>query len=121
MLFDKRWEKHEVETPSLDDEAREILRVAATYLEKYGWCQRLLRDGDARCAVGAIVEADALMSGRGPFTLSSTLYQRKTVAASMAYDKLCSHVRVELLEKWNDEEGRTMDEVVSAMRESADA
>ena len=88
----------------------------ARALVAQGWCQghaKLLRDdkGYDYCATGAIVEA-AEQFGCGSHGLASGLPMRQAV-------EIMEQVTgSELVNKWNDEDGRTQAEVLAAFDEA---
>ncbi len=88
---------------------RRVLLKAADILREHGWCQGTIRDRQGRrCAVGAILMAD-LMVGAA-FALPRSPY------ADLAMRKMLPDQGVST---WNDEPGRTVEEVIEAMERAA--
>ncbi|MDQ7910216.1 hypothetical protein RB614_37545 [Phytohabitans sp. ZYX-F-186] len=118
----------------------QVLRNAADYLEANGWTQLAFfrfagGEPPAACSAGAIQIA---VTG-GPVDVFADNYRqnpansRQFAAVLEAIDVLVSHLRREhhtaaltsmfaasALARWNDRTGRTLAEVVTAMREAAD-
>lgn len=85
--------------------AADVLERAAELLERDGWCQRQLHHCDgSRCVRGAIIDA-ALEVGEGSLPPSEWL--RRHLGAKRS------------LPEWNDDPGRTADEVIAKLREAA--
>lgn len=90
----------------------EQLNAAADYIEEHGWCQNAYEDDNGGvCASGALREVGRQAFGPGgvgmfsvPYRLALTVVGRKLPAM------LCD---------WNDEPGRTKEEVVAMFREAA--
>lgn len=103
---------HVVEASVLTPE-HQLLWDAAAYIEKHGWCQDSVSTADGRvCLVGAIKAAAGMpihghdwSSGPGAVAY----------AACEIMDNRTSRPAAD----WNDRDGRTQDEVVSAMRAAA--
>jgi hypothetical protein len=80
---------------------RHVLLNAASLLEEDGWCQRRTFASGQRCAVGAIM------------------------ATGARYEILCKaestfqHVVGGPITAWNDQPGRTREEVCAALRQAA--
>ncbi len=72
------------------------LHAAADYIERNGWCQRSFRHGDRRCVAGAIKEVAGVY------------------ATPLLY--LQARLGVQSITGWNDEPGRTTEEVLRALR-----
>ena len=92
------------------------LRAAAEVLERGGWTQgRYYRpETGCRCAIGAIV---AVLGGHDTeFTIPDEA-QPRWRAVEGALEAHLNH----FIDIWNDEPGRTADEVIAALRAAADA
>ena len=87
----------------------ECLNAAADLLEREGWCQYRFGDYNGpRCLDSALVEA--AMSGPGSHWVPPEPYVRALEALQP---------RVGCLTTWNDVAGRTKDEVLTLLRETA--
>lgn len=95
MLYDKRWEL---------DQAGHYLLAIADYIEEHGWCQ-----GVGRNVEGRVCLSYALHSVSPNWHENNEMYRRLHLATG-AEDTLF---------RWNDEPGRTREEVVSACRRAA--
>lgn len=108
----------------------EILEAAAALLERDGWCQNSLHDGERRCARGAIIAATEDVLGvdavRGVVIGPSLT----TIVGGWAIvdHALRDHLKAEgvfdgclapSVPAWNDTRGRTKDDVISAVRKAA--
>jgi hypothetical protein len=96
----------------------DVLEAAATRLETHGWCQDTDVDEAGRCCVlSAISEA-----ATGDAQLTSDLAQAatETLMRVIVLDdvRACRHPE-HMIAAWNDSEGRTVEEVVTALREAA--
>lgn len=93
-----------------DDEKAALADVyerAAEYLEEYGWRQISAgRPGEKRCFIGATASACG-QSTLSP-TWDSTLWRS-------ANDLAAEVLEVDNITKWNDEKGRTADEVINTL------
>ncbi len=91
----------------VDTIGRKLLN-AAEYIEQHGWCQGSLRNprGSA-CLIGALYYSNDF---RGDL--------RKDPQWTTAIRRLTKMTHVHP-ERWNDSSGRTQDEVVHVLRESA--
>ena len=110
----------------VSDEEAALLR-AAERIEKYGW-----RQGDAgeagqpQCLVGAISSAcDDLTPGRGAFddTFMGAYGRAFDDTFMGALDRVISVVEADDwtlgIVQWNDDAGRTKDEVIDVLRRAA--
>lgn len=89
--------------------AAAVLLEAAALIERDGWAQHIGFDPETggRCALFAIRDAhDALRPGEGDYD-------------SAPSDLLRDHLGTRFVSTWNDAPGRTMDEVVAALRSAA--
>jgi hypothetical protein len=87
------------------DPATKLLLDAAAYIERHGWCQFNTKKRDGRvCLVGAMWEVD---HGR-----ASDEYKTATT-------KLRNRLNTNFIMHWNDVDGRTKDEVLTALRRAA--
>ena len=84
-----------------------VLTRAADLIERDGWCQGGSIVGKKRCAAAAI--GDVLATYR----TSTLACRREIVGALLHATGLWS------IPDWNDEPGRTKEEVVAALREAA--
>lgn len=107
-----------------NDTVSQVLSGAADYIDKHGWVQGQMQDTKGRCcAVGAIAVAASEVSEENVWAIRSdaenrlarTLVDEETL--SIAGDVLG---RFDLIVRWNDESGRTKDEVVQALRQAAE-
>lgn len=103
------------------DAIGKILRDAADYIERHGWCQGALNNGERVCALGAVLmvtdEGIRSVNCQTPhvapwFTPNSPI--RK------AYLRLMNHLK-QLPDAWNDNPCRTAEQVVTALRAAATA
>lgn len=114
-----------------------LLRGAATYLKAYGWTKgqffELLADTDQpfvpACASGAIVTA-ACGSNLSSFfndaddpQITAAISAMRVLAAWLDVD--CDSTpyvtsAIDVIGDWNDDKGRTLDEVLEALTEAAD-
>lgn len=83
-----------------------VLRAAAERIERDGWCQGKPTDGTRCCAVRAIV-----MAGESSFGTSLAIEAVRDFIGCNTYGVI----------HWNDTPGRTVDEVLAALRSAADA
>lgn len=95
--------------------AADVLERAALILEEWNWCQGQLRDGDSFCMLGAI----AFASGMNPYDVPDSwdMQEPPTVyeEAVGVLSSVCPHKA-----RWNDQEGRTKEEVIAMLREAAE-
>lgn len=87
---------------------RDVLHRAADLLSEFGWCQGRegsLDEGEI-CAMGAVNEAARSLGV--PF--------RRDDALDLALDRIAPYVP-----EWNDAPGRTKEEVVAALRHTAES
>ncbi len=100
MLFNPMWQ---------NDPVARVLLYAADQLETVGWCQGTEMDRQGRmCAVGAIRRA-CRDRGEEVFGMLSHL----------AIVRVCTVVDEVSVPSWNDREGRTRDDVTTALRRAA--
>lgn len=85
------------------DAAGWILWNAADYIEAHGWCQGTIKVGVRVCAMGA---------------LSESIGDRNHVIAQDAVNRLTARVGT-YVAQWNDDPGRTKEEVIAALRAAA--
>lgn len=89
-----------------DQEVRRVLLAAADLLERDGWCQKALSDGQGRRCV-----LQAMIDGGG----SDRLYEAKIA--------LCRYLGLETsfpcVSPWNNAPERTQPEVLAALRGAA--
>ena len=104
MLYDTKWDR-----PVVDAVGQDLLN-AAEYIERHGWCQSRAFDGDRACMMGAIYAATG-----GTF--------RGLTVGAVDERYLNAVMRVLLIApsptRWNDEKGRTKQEVIDALRQAA--
>lgn len=102
-------------TPEELDEASKLLLRAAALIEKHGWCQNYLISPEGKlCFAGAMkVAAYGIPFPSRPGAIQPTM--------EMAWDRFEKAVGVKWgrASKWNDEPGRTKDEVVAKIRSVA--
>lgn len=84
----------------------EVLAKAADLIEPEGrWCQKAYHSGEARCAVGAIVHIGEQNGGH------------QSATTEIFIRAICPDFAIST---WNDREGRTQAEVVSALRKASE-
>lgn len=103
---------------------RRALLDAAEYIRVHGWCQQFY-DGDKVCLVGA------LHAVLGSERVTRTISTGATIPAfepswpgvsDDAAEQVRAHLHLPIGESvadWNDEPGRTADEVISALESAA--
>lgn len=103
------------------------LRAAADLIEEEGWVQNLAYDGKGRrCMVQAIQVATGVYEHRKNWhkNMHDAEWQTKSVAIDEQYRQAIRAVQSALgrtsIPDWNDEVGRTKEEVVTALRGTAD-
>ena len=97
--------------------AAQVLREAADYIEKYGWCQR--RYEDARgccCTLGAL--AKVVSGNSNPLVLS--VFNGDFATYTEAKIALSPGVGWMPIDVWNDSPDQTAENVISTMRSVAD-
>lgn len=100
MLYDKRWDKQLVKTVE-PSPGRLALLDAADYIEAHGWCQTFRSLGKV-CPVEAL---NRLYGEDSPI---------KDAAKRLFFDR-----HGETLMYWNDQYGRTKEQVIAALRATA--
>lgn len=95
-----------------------ILRAAADDIVRLGWCQFTYRDeSGCLCGMGAVITA----CGVDPYGQGGRSYPYGSNARLV---DACRGYLTEWLggpfASWNDEPGRTQDQVVAALRQAAD-
>lgn len=99
----------------IDLMAAELIDRAADRIERDGWAQDPGRDGDSCCAFLAIVdECDDRHLGSGE-TEGVVAFLRQEIKEELGF---FSTAYVSVV-GWNDEPGRTKEEVLAAMRKAA--
>lgn len=94
----------------------DICRAAAVQLETGGWCQEAMYFGTAACMRGAI--KDQIDWGDdNAYRLAIDTYG---VVALLLGAESYSSLPEDQITSWNDEQGRTADEVIAKLREAAD-
>jgi hypothetical protein len=90
------------------------LRAAAEVLRRDGWTQEVFCDPStgSRCAQGALDAVYAPRERDGSYDES---------AEDAAYAQVCAVIGTNRLISWNDEPGRTAEEVIAALEAAADA
>ncbi len=111
MLYDnKRWE---VKAPVVRSEEpwRKLLLDAADVIEQRGWCQcRLGTQDGAVCAGGAVLSAGNCWEGHlssNPIAAEAARRLRAHIGPGYTCGNIAS---------WNDEPGRTKEEVLATLR-----
>ncbi len=86
----------------------EVLDRAADYIEQHGWCQGEFSKNGAVCVSGAI----SRVLGVEFYRADNRVYDAKNAFARhlKSDDPPCV---------WNDEDGRTQEEVIATLREAA--
>lgn len=96
-----------------DPDVAKVLETAAEVINERGWCQGIYRkDSGEVCAIGALVTADCRLE------LGGQAYPRAVGAVSGAAHRLDPEVMSVV--EWNDRPGRTKDEVVQLLRDTAE-
>jgi hypothetical protein len=90
------------------------LRAAAEVLERDGWTQGVYHDLESgcRCAQGALDSIYGAHEAEGSYDQA---------VEEAANDHLAAVIGTPRIISWNDEPGRTADEVIAALRAAADA
>lgn len=88
-----------------------VLRHAALLIEERGWCQRDWVDADGRLCIDA-----AVGYAEGGDIWDKDFYGGSKLTMDIVEDSLG-----ETAISWNDEPGRTAEEVTAALRAAADA
>jgi hypothetical protein len=107
----------------LMEKMAETLERAAGLLEIHGWTQCVYKnEAGAMCIRGALYQAVGLNTNTQQVITSSTTVRdwngRSDLAISAAY-RLARKVGAGSEISWNDEDGRTADEVIDALKETA--
>lgn len=103
----------------------EAFTEAARLIDTYGWRQGRNGDRDTGfCVAGALVVAVGLPEGGGYLDYPVEV-ARWTYLCTMASDKLAktvdaSPIRAKDVTTWNDQPGRTKEEVIAFLRELAE-
>jgi len=100
-----------------DAELADFFDAAHDLLLTDGWVQKAMRNGEGRCAMGAICDAV-------PFHQGDTLRTRFTVVRDQMFDVLIDvlygkPLRGSRIADWNDQDERTVDDVLDAFRTCA--
>lgn len=102
-------------TPAEEKNSTDILYRAAEVLGEAGWCQGQARNREGQfCAIGAIREAAVEIVGT-----------RDSWSETLAIGRMSERVRKEVgsplysIPRWNDEEGRSAEDVILAMKRTA--
>lgn len=86
---------------------KSVLTAAATYLEQFGWQKfQLGWDGGPRCILGAL-------SSGGAWRLSNT-------SISDLEERLHMAIGTDAPAAWNDQQDRTKEDVINALRKAAE-
>lgn len=122
MLFDPKWAPIEVTT----EPWRDLLLKAADIIEEKGWIKGSYHHSGGACAVGAIALAANLdwvylaeersAGFQGPATEAVTHLLAQVNKRPGLFNRKYDNVQ-----RWNDDTGRTKEEVVAAMRKAANA
>lgn len=94
------------------------LLSAADLLESGGWCQNTGTIGTKHCAGHAILEVTGSLNRSSVTKFGPEASQR----ANRAYAALAAHLELPsafYVSQWNDAAGRTVEEVLSALRGTA--
>lgn len=127
MLHDpKRWTMPQVKPPMIEPWRQELLD-AAERIRQRGWCQRQFSDLDGRvCAIGSIANFNA----NGTIDQLNPCTNLISAAGKTAIIKLSKYLlngRSQsfrewpgaIISIWNDEPGRTAEEVIAAFEGAA--
>jgi hypothetical protein len=96
------------------------LRAAADVLERDGWTQGVYVANDGcRCALGAILGVVDPEADTPSWFADAEQQQRFTFAADALIKAMDFNLGLYLVD-WNDDPGRTADEVIAALRAAAD-
>ncbi len=99
----------EVQSPAKLEPWRQMLLNAAKDLEQNGWCQRVLHNRkDEKCILGALGLAWVYMSRDDGMPLGQSHYRWAECSLTAAMG--------EPVPLWNDQPGRTKDEVLEMLR-----
>jgi hypothetical protein len=119
-----------------------LLRGAGLYLQRHGWIQgEIFGDGGTTdafppaCAIGAVnvsAHGQPILSsadGSDDDLTDAAIRAMRVFAASLdpeysacsaEHPHICDRSAIDIIGDWNDEDGRTLDEVVEALTEAAD-
>lgn len=109
--MDESVQKHfdrEKESPQLD-EASKLLLKAASIIEERGWCQHNLQSSDGRLCLEGAISFAYYGHAMGAFCDPATRVAFDRMAAATSKDREAPH-------HWNDDKGRTKEEVVAKLR-----
>jgi hypothetical protein len=112
-MFVEEKRQGEITTKYDEETWRQVLSAAADFLETRlgGWCQGCLMDCMGQvCMLGAITMA--------PQTWRIPMGLRDSQVRSQAQQKMSKFLGM-LAHRWNDEPGRTKEEVITALRACA--
>jgi hypothetical protein len=123
-------------TDLVDWSPAELLRAAALYLQRYGWIQRNYFDPvdadpfPSACATGAIRAAAtgtprmdrwATIDGDCDASTRRTIYGATWALADHLGIDTDTDLLVDDIATWNDQDSRTREQVINALRAAADA
>lgn len=87
---------------------RQHLLKAADYIEKYGWCQgKMQKTTGEVCALGALIIVNNHKTAVDSFTSAQHEFERR------------KRLKRSGITVWNDEPGRTKEQVIKSMRRIA--
>lgn len=115
MLYDKKWDKE----VKVVDEVGRVLLEAADYIDKHWWAQ-WFRTLDGRvCAMGAIASVEGCTGYSASSAGNLPNYDNAANRILMALGRPLSAVAPNVVGYWNDERGRTAEEVTALLRYAA--
>jgi hypothetical protein len=99
--------------------AAEVLRRAAEYMSERGWIQGKLQTENGVCAMGAIHNVLCEMMSK-PHSEEGARLERVAVTMMSGYLNVGSSPVVNHIPSWNDAPDRTAEDVILALKHSAD-
>jgi hypothetical protein len=99
--------------------AAEVLRRAAEYMSERGWIQGKLQNENGVCAMGAIHNVLCEMMSK-PYSEEGARLERVAVTMMSGYLNVGISNTVNHIPSWNDAPDRTAEDVILALKHSAD-
>jgi hypothetical protein len=115
MLFDPNWKQPEIKTT---EHWRDLIVKAIGIIKTYGWRQRRLgSQQEGFCILGALKAAEYGFDYAQPISM----YENYTPDFRLAVQMIAKHANCQhaYAWKWNDEFGRTKEEVITVMIEAS--
>jgi hypothetical protein len=100
--------------------AAEVLRRAAEYMSEHGWIQGRLQNENGVCAMGAISNALRDVMHNHPYNEEGARLERIAVTMMSGYLNVGISSHVNHIPSWNDAPDRTAEDVILALKHSAD-